>query len=416
MKILIHCINYLPELTGIGKYTGEMAEWLAGRGHNIRVVTASPYYPAWKVSEGYKSWLYRREVINEVDVWRCPLWVPAKPSGLKRLLHLASFAISSFPIMLWQAAWHPDIVLVVEPPLFCAPQAWVTARISGSKAWLHIQDFEVDAAFELGLLPNGQLRILVNRLESWLMRRFDGVSTISDKMIERLKSKNVAPSRCVLFPNWVDTSIIYPMNGMSPMRLELSIPEDAIVVLYSGNMGEKQGLEIIVEAARILADNPKIFFLLCGDGAARHRLIRLATDMPNISFLPLQPAERLNELLNVADIHLLPQRADTADLVMPSKLLGMLASGRPVITTAYQGTQVAQTVDGCGIVVPPGNPEALAGAILHLVTHTYERERYGSRARESAAKWGRDDVLGRFEIVIKSLANEEEAVLKCTNS
>ena len=122
MKILIHGINYAPEIIGTGKYTGELGRWLAARGHEVRVVTAPPYYPAWRVGEGYSAGRYRRESIAGVDVWRCPLWVPEKPSGLKRLLHLASFASSSFPIMLRQALWRPDVVMLIEPPLLGAPR------------------------------------------------------------------------------------------------------------------------------------------------------------------------------------------------------------------------------------------------------------------------------------------------------
>jgi len=160
LRILIHGINYFPELTGIGKYTGEMAEWLVSRGHEVRVVTAPPYYPEWRIADGYSAWRYRREARAGVTIWRCPLWVPKKQSGKNRLLHLASFALSSLPVMLSQVFWRPDVVLVVEPPLFCMPTAWLVARLSGAKAWLHIQDFEVDAAFELGLLPQGKLQRL----------------------------------------------------------------------------------------------------------------------------------------------------------------------------------------------------------------------------------------------------------------
>ncbi|RMD58917.1 colanic acid biosynthesis glycosyltransferase WcaI, partial [Candidatus Parcubacteria bacterium] len=188
MKILIYAINYAPELTGIGKYTGEMAERLAARGHEVRVVTAPPYYPAWKVADGHSRWRYRREWLNGVGVWRCPLYVPSKPSGAKRIVHLASFALSSFPVMLRQIFWKPDVVFVVEPPLFCAPAAWIVAKLTGGKCWLHVQDFEVDAAFALGLLPKW-MRKPTSLAERWWMRRFDQVSSISHAMVKRAKEK-----------------------------------------------------------------------------------------------------------------------------------------------------------------------------------------------------------------------------------
>lgn len=396
-RVLLVAINYWPELTGIGKYTGEMAEWLVDRGVEVRVVTAPPYYPAWRVGSGYSAWRYRREQVAGVDVRRCPLWVPARPSGLKRIVHLASFALSALPLLLWSGLrWRPDIVFVVEPPLFCAPGALLAARLAGGRAWLHVQDFEVDAAFELGILRSERLRRWVLTGERWLMRRFDQVSTISERMLERLEGKDVAASRRVLFPNWVELDRIHPQPA-SPLRREWGVGEGEVLVLYSGNMGEKQGLEILIEAARMLrVAHPAIRFLLCGDGAARPRLERLAEGLPNILFKPLQPTERLNDLLNLADVHVLPQRADAADLVLPSKLTNMLASGRPVVATASPGTQVAELVGGCGMVVPPGDAVALADALTELAATADRRRSLGRAARTLAEQlWDKERLLSQ---------------------
>jgi len=138
MRILIYGINYAPELAGIGKYTGEMAHWLTGHGHEIRVVTAPPYYPKWRVWGGYSSRRYKLENSNGVKLYRCPLWVPEKVSGLKRILHLMSFAFSSAPVLISLIFWKPRVVLNVAPAIFTAPMALVAARLSGAKAWLHI--------------------------------------------------------------------------------------------------------------------------------------------------------------------------------------------------------------------------------------------------------------------------------------
>jgi len=399
MRLLVLGINYAPELTGIGKYTSEMAEWLTARGHDVRVVTTPPYYPAWRIGEGYSAWRYQRAVVAGIPVWRCPLWVPVEQSGVKRVLHLASFALSSLPVVLWQGLrWRPDVVWVAEPAFFSTVDAWLAARLGGAKAWLHIQDFEIDVAFDLGLLSTGWLRRGVATLERWMMQRFDRVSTISEHMLEQLVAKGVEAPRCVFFPNWVDPEMIYPLCQPSPLRAELGIAPRTIVALHAGNMGEKQGLEIVVEVARALIDHHELQFIFCGDGAARKRLHKMAESLPNVRFLAVQPAERLNELLNLADLHLLPQRADSVDRVMPSKLTGMLASGRPVIATAHPGTQVARVVEGCGIVTPPGDDVALANAILHLVTHPTERTAFGQAARAFAqAHWGREEILRRFE-------------------
>lgn len=406
-KILICTLNYIPELTGIGKYSGELATWLAGKGHEVRVVTAPPYYPEWRIGPGYSASMYHRETIAGVDVWRCPLWVPAKPSGLKRLIHLASFAVTSIPAMLRQVFWRPDVVWVVAPAFFSAPGAWVTARLSGAPVWLHVQDFEVDAAFDLGLLKGAWLKKLVLGVERWLFRRFDVVSTISFRMKERALAKGVAPDRAVLFPNWVDISAIHPEHSGGSYRSELGIPEGRLVALYSGNMGGKQGLDILADAARLLVDDERLFFVFCGNGAGRADMERLCKDLPNVRFVDLQPLERLGELLTFADIHLLPQRADAADLVMPSKLTGMLASGRPVVVTAHQGTEVARVVDGCGLVVEPEQPEVFASAIAALASDPEQRAQLGLTARRYAeTNLDKEAVLRRFEAMLVELTEK----------
>lgn len=409
MKILLYGINFAPELTGIGKYTGEMAAWLAARGHEVRVITAPPYYPAWQVSPGYSASRYTTEQWQGVTVLRTPLWVPAKPGGAKRLLHLASFALGSLPVLLRQWFWRPDVVWVVEPPLFCAPAAAVLARLAGGKAWLHIQDYEVDAAFDLGLLKGAALRRCVVAAEGWLMRRFHRVSTISGRMLGRAQAKGVDAARLVSFPNWVDISAIQPLRGPSPYRAELGIAADAVVALYSGNMGGKQGLEILAEAARLLGtvsqaaqgaeSGPPVQFVLCGNGAGRADLVARCQGLANVLFLDLQPMERLGDLLGLADIHLLPQRADAADLVMPSKLTGMLASGRAVVATAHPHTELGRVVaQHCGVVVPPEDAAALAQAIRTLAADAPRRAQLGTSARAYAlAELDRDAVLARFE-------------------
>jgi len=407
MRVLIYGVNFWPELTSTGKYTGELAAWLEHAGHEVTVVTAPPYYPAWRIQSDYSGWSYRREQIGGFRVWRCPIWVPRKPQGLTRILHLLSFAISSAPVVIAHVLWRPKVVFVVAPTFLCAPTGWLAARLARGRAWLHVQDFELDVAKGLKLIGNGILAGLADRVERFWFRRFDKVSTISDRMMGRLATKGVDAKRRVLFPNWVDVEHIRPLEGSSPMRAELGIADDAVVALYAGNMGEKQGLEILIDAAKRLQQKSKIVFVLAGGGAARERLERLSADMPNIRWLPIQPAERLNDLLNLADIHLLPQRADAADLVMPSKLTGMLASGRPVVATAAKGTQVQAVVEHRGKVVPPGDAVALAARISELAGDVDLRRQLGQCARQFAVeRLGRDSILGAFERELNLVAGE----------
>lgn len=404
MKILICSLNYAPELTGIGKYSGEMAKWLAARGHNVKVIAAPPYYPKWRIWRGYSGKFYKKEIVDGVEVLRCPLWVPKRPGGLARLLHLFVFALSSLPALLGQIFWRPDVVWVVAPALSSVPGAWLAARLSGAPVWLHIQDYEVDTAFSLGLLRGKWLRSLVLRCESWLLRRFDRVSTISGKMLKLALGKGVAAARLVSFPNWVDAAAISPARRSEAFRHDFGVGADDVMVLYAGSMGAKQGLEILGEAARRLRGVSAIKFVFCGEGAGKDGLLAACAGLGNVCFSDLLPEAQFGALLASADIHLLPQRADAADLVMPSKLGGMLASGGAVIATALPGTEVAEVLAGCGVIVPPENPAAFAEAIAQLAGDTSARRRLGAKARSFAESGlAAESVLATFEGELKCL-------------
>ncbi|HYF49935.1 MAG TPA: glycosyltransferase, partial [Planctomycetota bacterium] len=179
MRILIYALNFSPELSGAGKYTGELARALQRRGCDIRVVTTPPYYPAWRVGEGYSSWRYTRENDSGMEIIRCPLWVPRRPSGVLRMLHLLSFAASSFPAVLRESvSWSPDVVITIAPTIFGAPAALLAARAGGAAAFLHVQDFEIEAAFKLRLVKQGWLQRVALWMEESVLRGFDRVTTI----------------------------------------------------------------------------------------------------------------------------------------------------------------------------------------------------------------------------------------------
>ena len=311
MKILICSANYAPELTGVGKYSGEMAQWLAAQGHEVRVVAAPPYYPAWAVAPEYCGRAFCRETLDGVRVWRAPLWVPAQPGGLRRVLHLLSFAFTSAPLLLWWGlTWRPQVCIAVAPFVTAAPATWLASRLAGGRAWLHVQDYEVDVAFSMGLLKGGLLKRALSAIEGFVFRRFDRVSSISQRMLERAGSKGVDPARLVFLPNWVDVKAIQPLSGPSPYRAELGLTESYVVALFSGTLGRKQGLQLIPQAARLLADEPRLHFVICGDGPMKDELQQLSAGLPRFHFLPLQPMARLSDLLGLADMHLLPQDAE----------------------------------------------------------------------------------------------------------
>jgi colanic acid biosynthesis glycosyl transferase WcaI len=398
LKILIYTANFAPEPTGIGKYSGEMAAWLVAQGHEVRVVAAPPYYPEWKLSKGYAWPLYRREKWQGVDVWRAPIWVPRKPNGLTRVLHLMTFAISSIPTMLLQILWRPEIVMTVAPAMVCAPTGWLIAKLSGGKAWLHIQDFELDVAFQMKLLKGRWLELMMFRAERSLLSWFDVVSTISNRMLDKLRVKGVADERMQLFPNWVDIAHVFPLTEPSNYRKEMGISPNVKVLLFSGTLGGKQGLMVIPEAAKKLAHCKDLMFVICGDGMMKQQLEMASVGLDNIRFLPLQPFERLGQLLGLADVHLLPQSPEAADLVLPSKLSGMLASGRPVIATCKLETEIARVVSKCGLVVPPEDSDALVKAIEFLFENDVARMQLGVKARDYAKiTFDKNNVLTRLE-------------------
>ena len=405
LKILVHGLNFPPDLIGIAKYSGVMVSWLAARGHQLRVVTAPPYYPAWRLAPADRTLRYRAERFETVvAVRRCPIWVPARPSGLKRLLHLASFALSSTPALMIEALrFRPDVIWTVAPALAAVPGALVAGRLAGAPCWLHVQDLEVDAAFRLGLLRSPRLHRWSLAVEGWLMRRFARVSSVAPAMVAAIAAKGCR--EVSLVRNWVDTGRIVPLERPSPFRDELGIPADAIVGLYTGVFAAKQGMELVIAAARRLSDRP-LYFVLAGDGAEKAAIIAAAAGLDRVRFLPLQPVERLNDLLGLADIHLLPQRAGADDLMLPSKLTGMLASGRPVLAAAAADRALAGEVAGCGLVVPSEDLDAFCAGLLALAEDPDRRRVLGLAARERAlAVWRRDAILEQFERRLLVLAD-----------
>ena len=412
MRILVVGINYAPDLIGVAKYTTEFCESMAAWGHEVRVVTGPPYYPDWSIPREYRRSWYVRERVNEVDVIRAPIYVPARPSGVRRLLHHASFLVSAAgPLLSGALFWRPDIVFVVAPSLLSAPIAALAARLAGAASWFHVQDLEVDAAFEVGLLRGGAARRVMAAFERWILKAFQRVSTISPQMMARLEHKGIAPSRLREFRNWIDTGIVTPGSRQTPLRTELRLEADDIVALYSGAMSNKQGLELIVGAAAAVKDvHPSLKFVLCGNGPAKPTLMQMSDGLSNVRFLDLQPLDRVSELLSTADIQLLPQKAEIADLVLPSKLAGMLASGRPLVAMAKPGTGLATEVEGAGLVIEPGNADALAGALLTLATDDALRARLGAVARRRAEqKWDRVSIM-------RSLEREFMALPQCAPS
>jgi colanic acid biosynthesis glycosyl transferase WcaI len=411
MNILILGLNYAPEQVGIGPYTCGMATALAAAGHQVTVVCGKPYYPKWKVDPLFEGGGVRRSDEDGVTVVRVPIYVPANPNGMRRLLHHASFAVRAQPVLLREAVREkPDVVIGIAPSLVSLVAARVVARLSRAKLWIHIQDFEVEAAVATGLLrPTGRLTCLARAFEVWSMRA-DRISTISPQMCDKLISRGINATQVIEFRNWANVDKIRPLCGSSVFRSKWSI-DHRYIALYSGNIANKQGIEIIIDAARLLTGRRDLLFIICGNGPNRDRLQEQAKELNNIRFFDLQPTEMLSDLLGLASVHLLPQIAGAADLVLPSKLTNMLASGRPVIATALPGTGLAYEVDGCGILVQPDDAPEFAKAIERLLDDDSECKALGVAARRRAEeRWSRNRILAKFESALRALQNSADPV------
>ena len=409
MRILILGINYAPEMISTAVYTTGLAEYLAKEGHEVEVVTALPYYPAWRVMDGWRGLRWRRNPAKPgLRVTHCPLYVPTTPTGPRRVLHHLSFALAALPVALWSALRRPpDLVFVVAPSLISAPVGCLAAWVGRAKSWLHVQDFEVEAAFATGLLrENSRVGKLALAFEACVLRRFDRVSSISGPMVAKLAAKGVSARHTTEVRNWANLCRIRPLTAPSPLRSELGITTP-FVALYSGNLANKQGLEILPAMARQLAHRDDLTFVVCGDGPMRSRLEDEAAGLANIRFLPLQPLEKLNDLMGMADVHLLPQIAGAADLVLPSKLTNILASGRPVLATAESGTALGDEVKGAGLLTAPGDAVAASRSLETLLDDTALRTTLGIEARRRAVeRWDMSAILQSLQDEFRTLAQE----------
>jgi colanic acid biosynthesis glycosyl transferase WcaI len=365
-RVLIYGMNYFPELTGAGRYTGEIAEYIASLGSEVVVVTTPPHYPGWRVQTSFSNRGFTSEIRNKVRVIRCPLLLHHRMGGFWRLLAPLSFAITSAPVLLWQLLrFRPHVALSVVPTLSGAPFVLAGARLVGAKTILHMHDLEADAAFAVGHLSNWTwLKFLARAFEGLSVRNFDKVIAISDRMADKIVEKGARRENIVVVRNWVDLDLIKPLVHESPYREEMGYRKSQVVVLYSGNIGRKQGLHILCEAAERLATQTNIHFVIAGEGPAKAQLVERFGSLSNISFLPFQPYERLSEFLGMADVHVLPQEANMADLVLPSKLGSMLASGKPIIVMTETNTELAHFLRDSVVHVRPGDPQALSEAIL----------------------------------------------------
>ena len=406
MRILIYGINYAPELTGIGKYTGEFGAFLSERGDEVEVIAAPPYYPAWAIRAPYaNTWL--RERVDGVTVMRSPLYVPAEQSGLKRILHEVAFVASSLRWWVPRLFRRYDAIVAVSPPFHLGALPLLHRLLHGTPVVNHIQDLQVDAARDLGLLSSEGLLRALETVERWLLRRMSRVSTISAGMLRKVLDKGVDPEDTWMVPNWVDRQLVYPLPPERSLRARFGIGPGTPVVLYAGNLGQKQGLDVVPRVAAGFAERrPEVLFLIVGEGGARAELeaeVR-RRGLRNVRFEGLQPLEDLAAMLAVGDVHLVLQKRAAADLVMPSKLTNIVAVGGHAVVTAEPGTTLYDVVaaERIGTLVPPEDEAALAAGIERVLSGGAAADVTGLAA--FAKTLDRDAILAEFRTRLADLS------------
>lgn len=403
-NILFIGLNYSPEPIGIGPYSAGLCEGLAARGHRIHAVVGQPYYPEWKHDPAYRGWRKTQDE-HGVRVTRVPHYVPADPTGTRRLLHHLSFAASTWPAARAASrALRPELVFTVAPSLVAVPVARQIARSARVPLWLHVQDFEVGAALATGLIGRDTLLARsAARFEHAMLHSADRISTISGPMQALLERQGIARELVPELRNWANHAAAMASADGQRLRAEWGLA-GKFVALYSGNIANKQGLEVVIETAQLLRDRPDVAVVVSGEGPNRVRLEAMAQGVANLQFRDLQPPAMVGELMRMADVHLLPQLADATDLVLPSKLGNMLASGRPVIATARPGSGIALETQDCGVVIAPENPQAMAQAVVALADDPARRATLGAKGQARAAeRWDREAILDRFEAAIEDL-------------
>jgi colanic acid biosynthesis glycosyl transferase WcaI len=395
-RVLLIGGNFYPEPIGIGKYNGEMIEWLTENGYKCTVITSFPYYPQWKVQKPYvkSSFWYKKEVKyykpyydKNISIYRCPQYVPNKPTGLKRILNGLSFFLSSLPVI-FKLLFEPkyDYVISVVPSFETGLLGILYKSIRGGKFLYHIQDLQIDAARDLKILKSPVLINLLFKVEKYILKHADVVSSVSSGMMEKVNKK--CNKKIDFFPNWVDNKVIFPILDKETLKEEFGFKKTDKLILYSGAVGEKQGLENILFAAKSFMDQEDVQFLICGSGPYLNKLkeLKTALSLNNITFISTQPIEKLNKFLNMADLHLIIQKADASDLVMPSKLTNILAVGGVSIVTGKPGSTLYELIvaNNIGVVVTPDHVEELVGAIRKTI-HA-DNQQISTKALEYAAQ------------------------------
>jgi colanic acid biosynthesis glycosyl transferase WcaI len=376
---------------------------MAATGWGVTVVCGMPHYPQWRVEKAYRRRFRSSEERHGVQVRRVRQYVPGRQSAFGRSLYEATFLAHA----LTHAGTGPaDCVLAVVPGIGGGAAGALAARHRRVPFGLIVQDLVGQAAAQSGMPGGGLAAKPATAIEGWMVRRADRVAVIAESFRPYLERAGVAPGRIVHLPNWAH--VVPPEGPATEVRRSLGWSEGQKVVLHAGNMGFKQNLGAIVEAARLAeAQALPIHFVLMGDGNERRRLEEIAAGVSSLQFLDPQPAERFMDVLGAADVLLLNERPSVLDMSLPSKTTSYFLAGRPVVAAVAAGgaTEAELTRSGGALVTPAGDPAALLAAIRSVTDDDALAGRLVAAAREHAERhFERASLLERAERFIAELA------------
>lgn len=397
MRVIVWGINYAPEFTGIAPHTVALCEFLHARGHDVEMVTSFPYYPTWTKRPEDRATLYRTTNVDGVPVHRCWHFVPPRVSAVKRILHEASFIVTSTLKIL--TLRRPDVYVIVSPPLLLGSAGWLVGELKGAPFVFHVQDMQPDAAVGLGMLRAGWFIKALYALESFAYRNAARVSGITQGMLVKFRRKGVPDQKLIYFPNAIELSDTPSAVQRGEFRARNGFRADEFLAVYAGNLGVKQGLDVLIAAAQLLRDK-RIRIVICGDGAQRDVIAEQirALQLPNVSLLPLQKGDDYTALLTDADLCFITQQSGSGNSFFPSKLLGLLAQSKPVITVADPESELAEAVvqGGFGLNIPPGHPRELAEVLDSIASDRERLHRFGAAGRVYVQQFEKTHVFESF--------------------
>ena len=386
MKLAVICPHFAPDTAPTGDVMTRIVEELAARGHELHVVTALPWYRHHRIEPEWQGRRVRTETTAWGSVTRVdPFPGPDKTSLVRRAVGFAAFSLLAGGSGI--RGGRVDGVLAMSPPLTLGLTGWAMHLVRRGPLVFNIQDVFPDAAIETGAITNPVVLGVARWLERVSYHRSAAVTVLSDDLRDNVIAK-VAPgkrSSVRVIPNFVDVDAIRPLDRMTDYRAELGIGAEP-VVMYAGNVGFSQSLELVLGAAKAL---PHVTFVVNGGGSAKISLQDASTGIANVRFGNYQPKERLAEVLATGDVHVVPLRAGLASVSVPSKTYSILAAGRPLVASIDPGTEVTNIVAraGCGRAVPPDAQEPFTAALAELTADPVAAARMGAAGRSWVEGW-----------------------------